>query len=156
MVDSYVHHLEAKELASQIVNLVIALRPEIELCYMGIFSKCFEVLENRNHDDPFSFSDSRTNSAHAGPGGVGNNGDDSDGTEDDQDDDEEDTDHSLPPANANDTEATDSDAIDDSGNDTDEEDPDGESSANKPKFKLREILFYDDKITIFKARHGRL
>jgi hypothetical protein len=23
-------------------------------------------------------------------------------------------------------------------------------------FKLREILFYDDKVAIFKARHGRL
>lgn len=26
----------------------------------------------------------------------------------------------------------------------------------KARFRLREILFYDDKIAIFKARHGRL
>ncbi len=25
-----------------------------------------------------------------------------------------------------------------------------------PRLRLREILFYDDKVAIFKARHGRL
>lgn len=35
---------------------------------------------------------------------------------------------------------------------------DSESDISKPQttFRLREILFYDDKITIFKARHGVL
>ena len=27
---------------------------------------------------------------------------------------------------------------------------------SKPALRLREILFYDDKVSIFKARHGRL
>ena len=91
---SYAHHLDAKELASQIVDLVIALRPEIELCYMGILTKCFEILENRNHDDSrFSSHDSRTNAAHAGPGGVGDSDEESDVTDDDHDDDDDDSDN---------------------------------------------------------------
>lgn len=40
---------------------------------------------------------------------------------------------------------------------SDEEDAEGTSTNNiKPTWRLREILFYDDKISVFKARHGRL
>ena len=41
---------------------------------------------------------------------------------------------------------------DEDDNDSDEVDGIG----RKPSFRLREILFYDDKISIFRARHGRL
>lgn len=155
---SYAHHLDAKELASQVVDLVIALRPEIELCYMGILKKCFEILENRDHDDSrFSSHDSRTNPAHAGPGGVDDSDEDTDGTDDDHDD-AEDSDNSPTAAAGTslDSEETESDAAADSAGDTDDEDHEHGRGKGSPKFRLREILFYDDKITIFKARHGRL
>ena len=38
------------------------------------------------------------------------------------------------------------------GGETDEE----QSHGTATQFELREILFYDDKVSIFKARHGRL
>ena len=158
---SYGHHLDAKELASQVVNIVIALRPEIELCYMGILTKCFEILENRNHDDSrFSSHDSRTNPAHAGPGGVGDSDGDSDGSDDDHNDDDDDDDidnnpsaPAIPPNNAEDS---DSEASNGHTSYTDDEANDEGNGKCAPKFRLREILFYDDKISIFKARHGRL
>lgn len=155
---SYAHHLDAKELASQVVDLVIALRPEIELCYMGILKKCFEILENRDHDDSrFSSHDSRTNPAHSGPGGVDDSDEDTDGTDDDHDD-AEDSDNSPAAAAgaSHDSEETESDAAADSAGDTDDEGHEHGRGKGSPKFRLREILFYDDKITIFKARHGRL
>ncbi|CAK4030738.1 hypothetical protein AC578_5764 [Lecanosticta acicola] len=75
-------NVDPRELALQIVDIV-ALRPEVELCYMGIANKCFEILENGRE---------------------------------------------------------------------------GEALAEKivGRLRLREILFYDDKVAIFKARHGRL
>ena len=158
---SYAHHLDAKELASQVVDLVIALRPEIELCYMGILTKCFEILENRNRDDSRSSShDSRTNPAHAGPGGVDDSDEETDGTDDDHDDNGDADSDTGPPAQAGGapthSEETDSEADMDSAGDTDDEAHEKDTSKGSPKFRLREILFYDDKIAIFKARHGRL
>ena len=41
---------DARELALQLVDIV-ALRPEVELCYMGIATKCFEILEHRKRFD---------------------------------------------------------------------------------------------------------
>ena len=169
---AYAHHLDAKELASQVVDLVIALRPEIELCYMGILTKCFEILENRNRDDSRSSShDSRTNPAHAGPGGVDDSDDEeTDGTDDDPDDNDNgdaDSDtHPLaqaaggaPPPTHHPEETDSEEAEMDSAGDTDDDEEASEKGTGgkgAPKFRLREILFYDDKIAIFKARHGRL
>ena len=159
----YDHHLDAKELALQIVDLVIVLRPEIELCYMGILTKCFEILENRSHGDSrLSYHDSRTNTAHAGPGGVGDSDADSDETDDnhddDDDDDDDDSDNGPPVATTSsaDSEDADSEAGVDSAGNTDDELAGGGKGRKAPRFRLREILFYDDKISIFKARHGRL
>ncbi|USP73194.1 hypothetical protein yc1106_00468 [Curvularia clavata] len=44
-------NIDPRELAYQILDIV-HLRPEIELCYMGLSTKCFEILENRpsNYD----------------------------------------------------------------------------------------------------------
>jgi hypothetical protein len=41
---------DPRELALQVVD-VIVLRPDVEICYMGISHKFFEILENRPHDD---------------------------------------------------------------------------------------------------------
>jgi len=41
--------------------------------------------------------------------------------------------------------------------DSDADSYDGsEDGRNKVRLRLREILFYDDKVAIFKARHGKL
>ena len=118
---------------------------------MGISTKCFEILENRNHDDStLTYHDSTTSSANTGPDGVGDSDEDSDEANDDDDDD-----HSSNGATGSthlpDSDGTNSDVAEDSIADSDE-DILSESARKRPKLKLREILFYDDKITIFKAR----
>lgn len=153
-------HLDPRELALQIVDIV-ALRPEIEICYIGISSKCFEVLENKRLTERHASHDTSTNAANAGPGGI----DPDDPSDSDEDDDEEDVDDEDEDANeATTTTATAADAQEtDSDASSEEDDSDNEEEENgaigdkqRPRLKLREILFYDDKVSIFKARHGRL
>ena len=132
---------------------VVAIRPDVQLCYLGIRNKCFEILEKKHK--------SKSN-AHGAATDDANSDDDSD--EHDSNDEDNDSDGSVDPSTApapapapavhNDG---DSDA--DYTPDTDEDDDSRDSSSGdgrKTKYKLREILFYDDKISIFKARHGRL
>lgn len=159
----YAHHLDAKELALQVVDIV-TLRPEIEICYLGIQSKCFEILENnRHHNDPpaFLYHDSTTSPANAGPGGVGmgDPDEDSDADDDDHDDDDDDDDDEaaagVPPPT--DPDETESDLGEDSNADSDDDAYGSDDGKRRPmKLRLREILFYDDKVSVFKARHGRL
>ncbi len=147
----YGNDLDPKELALQIVD-IIALRPEILICYMGISSKCFEILENRNPDES-TYHDSATSSANAGPDGVGDTDEDSDEA-DDQDDDHDDHDDANEATGSTpfvDSDGTDSDVAEGTVGDSDDDEV-SESGRTRPKLKLREILFYDDKITIFKAR----
>ena len=127
---------------------------------MGISTKCFEILENKNGDDPItSFHDSGTTSANAGPGGVtvGDPDDDSDTDDEDHDDDDEDdnADQAAAAGVADNHEADDSDAADDSDGASEDEGPENEDG-KKVRLKLREILFYDDKVSIFNARHAQL
>ena len=132
----------------QIVDIV-TLRPEIELCYMGILTKCFEILESKYSDNPSSaYSDHSTSPPPQWNPNMANlNHEDSDETDsDDQDDDED-----MVEADQNDSEA---------GGDSDAE-SDGSRSefddeCNNSRLKLREILFYTEKVEIFKARHGTL
>lgn len=144
---------DPRELALQVVD-VIFLRPEVELCYLGISNKCFEILENRNKDDTNSAAD--LNSTGVLGDHVTDDEDDegaSDGSDDDDDDDEdEDGGTAAEPVEAD-------------GMDYETSDP-GDSEVesmygtddDRSKFhlRLREILFYDDKVAIFKARHMRL
>lgn len=147
--------VDPRELALQLVDIV-ALRPEVELCYMGIANKCFEILEcRRSGSDTF---DTRSESRLGVGGGHV--------------DDEEGAVASDPEVDDDDGEAGDEDAdAEDSGNVEDEEagtesDDDDEASDEESegetevrgalRLRLREILFYDDKVAIFKARHGRL
>lgn len=82
-------------------------------------------------------------------------------SEDEENDDDESDDENTP------TTATDPDDSqtedDEDGSDQDKEDEESEDDddfvePNKGavKLRLREILFYDDKVAVFKARHGRL
>lgn len=150
----------------QILNIVV-LRPEIELCYVGIASKCFEILENKN-----DFSDSSSDTSDSGlpsllppppPPGYGNVGGnvlldaDEDDDEDDEDVDVAEDDDADGEGTAAGTVASDDE--DDDVQDDSEYDDDGDSEhfgAGGPRLSLREILFYEDKVSIFKARHGKL
>lgn len=146
--------LDAREAAMQILDIV-ALRPELELCYLGIEKKCWEVLEyeaksmgkDGNNFVPANFMDEMVDGSSAHPHHVGGGVD-----HDDEDDDDEDEDSDLEieeRSDENDTDDEDAiDAVDASGA--------GRNGKRKMTFRLREILFYDDKVSIFKARHGKL
>ncbi|ESZ90036.1 hypothetical protein SBOR_9579 [Sclerotinia borealis F-4128] len=158
---------DPKELAHQILD-VIFLRPEVELCYVGISHKCFEILENRPHEEPSHLPNDPHTSAANGDPTTDDEDDDEDGSEEDEDeDDEEDEDGeeddngtAIAPIDPDETEDELSDGEeDDDGGESDEDSWDGANDCDgkgKVRLRLREILFYDDKVAIFKARHGRL
>lgn len=157
--------VHSREAALQVLDIV-ALRPELELCYLGIQNQCFEILE---------YANVRRGSSSAGPFSANNTGHSGDDVEIDQDaggpghtghhnlnhahhtqahlqsdsHDEDDVDMN---------DSSDFEAVSDTDGDmTDGESEEGASSnIPKPTWRLREILFYDDKISIFKARHGKL
>lgn len=141
----YGNHVNARELALQIMDIV-TIRPDMQLCYMGISNKCFEILEGV-HDDLESSSSSRT-AANASSDDANTTDEDSDGSEEDHTNDENDT----PTADDD----SDFENQDDSGRDSDDELAESESFGKRPGLDLREILFYEDRVSIFKARHGRL
>ena len=143
----YGNSLQEKEFAMSAID-VVALRPEVELCYLGIKQKCFEILEMK--DGKRSKDGAGPASANAG-GGESDDDDDAEVHHDHGDDDSSEDEDPAPPTPTSQTQGMDSDI--DPITDDDEPDPVGGS---KIKLKLREILFYEDRISIFKARHGRL
>ncbi|KAI1501694.1 hypothetical protein F5X99DRAFT_381394 [Biscogniauxia marginata] len=155
---------EPKELAFQIVD-IITLRPEIQLCYVGIGNKCFEILETRRNDNSNSASESNSHHHH-GHGVIvmeeedddedgGSEGDEETEEEEEEDDEDEDGD-----ANDEITNTSPTDGEDDFTEVSDDAESEADSSRDVgelvPRLRLREILFYDDKVAIFKARHGKL
>ncbi|KZM22695.1 uncharacterized protein EKO05_0009621 [Ascochyta rabiei] len=147
------NNIDPRELAYQILDIV-HLRPEIELCYMGLTHKCFEILENR----PTNY-DLRSDSM-SGEGGAGAHGyvghdpamisdDESEATEDEDDDDDNGA------AGLAVEEETESEA-----SESNEADSDDESFMHEehrgPKLRVREILFYEERVEAFRRRHGVL
>lgn len=158
----------------QIVDMIF-LRPEIELCYLGIANKCFEILENRPDLD---------RDRDSGPDAVHGAESEEDGEalsedEDGDDDEDEDEENDDEDADENDVEEVEgADGAEPVGGSAAEgleqmspgayaaseaESSDEESEAgslddkhNKLNLKLREILYYDDKVAIFRARHMKL
>ena len=126
---------------------VVALRPEVQLCYIGIKDKCFEISEKTVKEGPKARSATHT---HDHPTSDEET-EDGDHHDDDDDDDSEDESAAQPAPNIE-PGAMDSDL----GSITTEDEGGDEVGKKKTKLKLRDILFYDDKISIFKARHGRL
>ncbi|KAJ4513718.1 hypothetical protein HRR83_005136 [Exophiala dermatitidis] len=211
----YVHGtVHPREAALQVLDIV-ALRPELELCYLGVENQCFEILEYAEAPRKASRSGLDSNvasggfpgsgmvqhsgddietDAHVGPAGGGGGGfvdhhhhtqlhnlphshahqhqhvhhaDDQGGEDGHGGGGDDEGGHES--ANSSDLEALsdpgegisddeDSDESDDQGADGDRGGGGGGSSNRRTKrtWRLREILFYDDKISIFKARHGRL
>lgn len=133
--------MDPRELALQIVDIV-ALRPEVELCYMGIANKCFEILENTHAWDGRPES-------HLGLVGPDL------GSSDPEEDDVEDVDDDL---GDEDDDVDGDDAEEDTQSESSEDDGDSEvlEASSQARLRLREILFYDDKVAVFRARHGRL
>ncbi|KAL1970146.1 hypothetical protein VTN77DRAFT_6551 [Rasamsonia byssochlamydoides] len=134
-----------RELALQILDIV-TLRPEIKLCYIGIETKCFEILETspvkekRERSDDADYSD-----------GLVSESSEADSDEADENEDEQDDDDGSTPGQGYDWESS-SDGVYDGYSEEDEQN----GTRSGVTFKIREILFYDDKISIFKARHCRL
>ena len=122
---------------------------------MGVSHKCFEILENRPHDEAHGSVDTHSSAANGGPGGTVTDDDDDDEDEDgsdEEEDEEDDNGTAIAPIDPDETESEISDH-DDSDADSFDGSEDGRRSI---RLRLREILFYDDKVQIFKARHGRL
>ena len=146
------NNLDVRDFAMSAID-VVALRPEVELCYLGIKDKCFEVLETKGNKN----SKDGVGSASGNTGG-GDTDDDDDAEvhhdhSDDEDDDDEDSEDDDP---APVTPATQTQGGVDSDIDPITDDDETDHVGTKIKLKLREILFYEDRISIFKARHGRL
>jgi len=129
---------------------------------MGISNKCFEILESKRSGDGF---DGRPESRLGinGPSEEDDVGAASDGEDDDADNEDVDggevaEDDAGEAANAaQETESEDEDDEDDDSDDDSEDEGAGTGGARGAAgLRLREILFYDDKVAIFKARHGRL
>lgn len=118
---------------------------------MGVSHKCFEILENRPHDDPHgSLADTHTGE----PDEEEDEADDDASDEDEDDEEEEDNSTAIGAPLGIDPDETESE-MSDRDSDTDSWDGSDDGRSNV-RLRLREILFYDDKVSIFKARHGRL
>ncbi|KAI7188462.1 hypothetical protein KC363_g5438 [Hortaea werneckii] len=155
-IADHVHgsNLDPRELALSIMDIV-ALRPEVEICYMGIQSKCFEILENKREWD------GRPDS-HLGMSGTAMDDGPSDGEDEDEGDVEDDEDEEDG-EDGQDDELDETESDDDADDDDDDDDDDDASDLEEAtidgraaRLRLREILFYDDKVAVFKARHGKL
>ena len=139
-----------KELALQILD-VITVRPEISLAYLGICDKCYEIFEcKEGEEDPENTEDDAPPHEPWG---------ESDDDYDDDDDDNDDLDDDGAFSDDDNIDGMSSDNDPSSGEENSSSDGD-ESGSDRDKsqvmFKLREILFYDDKIGIFKSRRGDL
>ncbi|KAF1830545.1 F-box domain-containing protein [Decorospora gaudefroyi] len=144
-------NIDPRELAYQILDIV-HLRPEIELCYMGLSTKCFEILENR----PSNY-DLRHDGMHADGSGSAYaahdamlSDDESEEATEDEDEDELDDGPVVPGGDETESEASD---------DVDVESDDEslmQDAQKGPKLRVREILFYEERVEAFRRRHGVL
>ena len=123
---------DTRETALQVSDIV-SLRPELELCYLGVQQSCYEILECMTQQGASPNRLTVVNPSHD-PNSEAENDD----TIEEEDGDEGDSDNDVDFSHGEETE------------------DEGETSPSKVTFRLREILFYDDKISIFRARHGRL
>ena len=142
--------LNARELAMGVVD-VVTLRPEVELCYLGISTKCFEILEKKHKAK--RKNNTISNSATSEDTDEDSGDDENHYSEEDNEDDNGGVPTPVTPSPPSAAISNDEEDDDDMISSEDEVKL---PAAKKLKYKLREILFYDDKISIFKARHGRL
>ncbi|KAJ5101607.1 hypothetical protein NUU61_003829 [Penicillium alfredii] len=135
-------HRDLKELALQILDIV-SIRPDLKVAYIGLENKCYQILEATRNDQDSEFDDNNPTDPFA-PTDEEDPWDNGNFQPNTLEEEEED----IPDAQL----------VDDLAND-DSDDSDSEPEAlgaSRIQFRLQEILFYDDKISIFKARHGVL
>lgn len=158
---------DPRDVALQVLD-IISLRPDMELCYLAIEKKCFEILEYKS-----SYLRRTGPSITSRPleyHGTTIGGTPHTMVEEEDDEDHEDggaahhINHFAAPELSDEEEdhwemgSHGSSNLDETEDEHDEEEDGGSGEAGRGKlaFRLREILFYDDKISIFKARHGKL
>ena len=134
---------------------IVAICPELRLCYLGILSKCYEILEGKPHDErgTFESEDGPVDTPHNEwglPDASGNYLSEEEEEDDDDDPEDDDIDDS-PPSIWGASEGSSTGPFSDN-----EEGQSEHNDQSSIQFRLREILFYDDKISVFKARHGAL
>lgn len=120
---------------------------------MGLASKCFEILENR----PSNY-DLRHDGMHTDGNGSGYvahdpmlSDDESEATEDEDEDDLDD------PGMGGGGDETESEMSEEADNDNDSDDESFLQDSHKgPKLRVREILFYEERVEAFRRRHGVL
>ncbi|OKP11804.1 hypothetical protein PENSUB_2670 [Penicillium subrubescens] len=123
---------DLKELALQVLDIV-SIRPDLKITYIGLQGKCYQILEGGREGE---FDET--------PGVDRHSGVDDDGVFE-----EENSDGHQHFSALDDSGHLSSD-LSDGYDDTEQED----EGVSRVRFRLQEILFYDDKISIFKARHG--
>jgi hypothetical protein len=158
MADHVMGNFEPKELVMQVAD-IITLCPEVQLCYVGITTKCFEIMEQRASDLAGNIVAANSGSGHVSdmdqpPPEVDEATDEDENDTEDNSDEPDDSDEEGTPTSPTDPDETQSEEHH-SDEDADDDDSFVEPAA-KTCLRLREILFYDDKVAIFKARHGRL
>ena len=141
-----------RDVAMGILN-VINLRRECELSYLAVMNKCYEIVESTSRpkrhpwgsDDAFHYdSDVDSSSEEATP-----HVSDSEDMTDDED-------NQGAGAGNSHSAADHLNRIED-GDETSSDDNSGMPAPKAlPKLKMREILFYDEKVSVFKARHAKL
>ena len=146
-------HFSVRDIAMGVLN-VIDLRRECELSYLAIMNKCYEIVEatgkpkryrrgssgHQYYDDSDADSSSEEATPHAS---------DSEDMTDDE--------GNGGTTGANGHAAMESSVgVDGEHETSSDEDTNDRVMKQLPKLKMREILFYDEKVSIFKARHAKL
>jgi hypothetical protein len=127
---------DLKELALQVLDIV-SIRPDLKITYVGLQGKCYQILEGgRDGGEPDFDEHGIDRHSH-----VDDDGEFEEETSDD---------HHFGASSASDDLGHLSSDLSDGYDDTEQED----EGISRVQFRLQEILFYDDKISIFKARHG--
>ncbi|CAK7271037.1 hypothetical protein SEPCBS57363_004410 [Sporothrix epigloea] len=174
IADHVVENLSMYDLAMQITD-VVTLRPETPLCFVAICDKCYEIVESRGSDTTGDEADEpgESGSVHGANNVSIDGGSDSSSSaaSDDEDEDaneDNDSDGDIDVgvgggnAGANGMQVmlsaehdSDADVSDSSESDQDSQLLEGDGP-RPMRLRMREIFFYDEKVAIFKARHGRL
>jgi hypothetical protein len=118
---------------------------------MGLSSKCFEILENRPSNYDLRLDNIHTDGVASGYAAHDPmlSDDESEATEDEDDDDVDDS--AVVPAG----DETESETSDEGDAESDNESFIHEQQKG-PKLRVREILFYEERVEAFRRRHGVL
>lgn len=155
----------SKEMAWQVLD-VVTLRPEVGICYVAVGSNCFELLEeDEEGDDPEDEDEPTVDVYEYDDDGEG----DEDGDEGEDEEEFHDAADGGPSSGSLDWLKDDGDTSLESGGLSGEDEGglspssgskggkgSGKSQQQQTRIRIQEILFYEDRVAIFRARAGRL